>query len=571
MRRPSLGQNEDDLSRLTSAVSPTNASINSAHNENNNNNSSNCTKLNDNLLNGKTSLYLPKILNSSEWQNCRKRKERQDSTSSITQDRKLVRSNSEEHVPTCQEVIRRVSSHEDFKVKPPPLQESNNENIIKNNDNITIIDDKNNKIQKVNKCNEKNRISPSKVSTVGGIVSNGSNEDDAGVGTLGGGGGAILTKATSNGYRKDQEDIDGEHERRRNSERFAKTRITPGRKSASPRKPSKHSSTKVTDRDENTYKYDIKNLKYERRGFISKNDKKEDIDTSSANSYDAEETNPLLSDFSNDENLNSENEISISSPETSNKREALPWEQESYNEEKPIICRRYADQSFDYVNNAMNKFIKPSNSNNNISNDLTGVNNNNNNNKMQRDLMQKLMPQSIQQSLYYNLTPDERIKQINKRLQSLKKKINIFEESFVSENGYRPSQADKSSDKSIKNATAEIHKLRREKAQIKSDPMAALGYTTSSNAGKYKNGTTTPGGGMTEDKKLSKMKETLIEIEKVSKYLSSYSIYYQDVLYSMKINSLLNIYFINSSIHPFIHSFVVVGMLLQLPVVLFIY
>lgn len=67
-----------------------------------------------------TSSYLPKVIDPREWPHqpngARKRKERQDSTSSITQDRKFVRSNSEEYLPNVDyEVIRRVSSHDEIK------------------------------------------------------------------------------------------------------------------------------------------------------------------------------------------------------------------------------------------------------------------------------------------------------------------------------------------------------------------------------------------------------------------------------------------------------------------------
>ncbi|XP_077291417.1 protein FAM13A [Arctopsyche grandis] len=71
--------------------------------------------------------YLPKL--ADDWSVetiTRKRKERQDSGSSSAQERKVIRSNSEERTcalaqTTCDDNIRRVSSHEDFeKSKKPP-------------------------------------------------------------------------------------------------------------------------------------------------------------------------------------------------------------------------------------------------------------------------------------------------------------------------------------------------------------------------------------------------------------------------------------------------------------------
>src|SRR5690349_7864771 len=121
MRRPSTEQTEGDLNRLTTSASiRSNESLSSAQTIIRTNNVSNDS---NNNKNG-SSNYLPNIIiANSEYQQCRKRKDRQDSISTLTQDRKLVRSNSEEHVPSCQgEVIRRVASHEDFK-KPSPLKE----------------------------------------------------------------------------------------------------------------------------------------------------------------------------------------------------------------------------------------------------------------------------------------------------------------------------------------------------------------------------------------------------------------------------------------------------------------
>lgn len=99
-----------------------------------------------------TSTYLPQVIDPHEWhqQNgSRKRKERHDSTSSITQDRKLVRSNSEEYLPSIDyEVIRRVSSHEEIKqtgteidgVTTPLLQSKHPDNVDDDDDD----DDENN-------------------------------------------------------------------------------------------------------------------------------------------------------------------------------------------------------------------------------------------------------------------------------------------------------------------------------------------------------------------------------------------------------------------------------------------
>lgn len=120
MRNPSTRSNGDDLSCLTSSST-------SSHEHNN-------IKYpilvdSDNNSSQFNSTYLPQLIDPREWQQqnvSRKRKERQDSTSSITQDRKLVRSNSEEYLPTIgYEVIRRVSSHDEIKNST-----NDNENVL---------------------------------------------------------------------------------------------------------------------------------------------------------------------------------------------------------------------------------------------------------------------------------------------------------------------------------------------------------------------------------------------------------------------------------------------------------
>lgn len=73
--------------------------------------------------------------------------------------------------------------------------------------------------------------------------------------------------------------------------------------------------------------------------------------------------------------------------------------------------------------------------------------------------------------------------------------------SFVFPIGYKPSHAEKMNDRYMKNAVAEIHKLRKEKQQIKSNSVSGSGLkVTQTNNGK----------------KSDKLKDVLVEIEKVS-------------------------------------------------------
>lgn len=481
MRRPSTGHNDGDLSRLTSASSHSNGSVNSAQSiiHGNNHQSGSRSKVDSDINdsnNNNSSKYLPNFINPADWQNCRKRKERQDSTSSITQDRKLVRSNSEEHVPNCQEVIRRVASHEDFK-KPNPLQQHNeNEHTVRESEKLLKEFRDASPEDEGNSSSLKEQLVESTSRTR--LID-------------------VLTRSSRLSPSRDThrnhnrlDDAEHEHEKRRNSERFLKTRAPSGRKS--PRKSSaKKESNKHLDRDENLYKYDRNSMKHERRGFVSQ---RESIDEVAI----AEVVQANQNDSSFDE-----------TEEQTTSEVVHPWNQSFTEDTGPVVCQRFADHKFDHVHNSIAKYtknddyIRYSSLNEETDNKSFFLNAEN---LKTRELMQKRM---IMPAVKTFLTPDERIKKINKRLASLKKKIGLYEESFERDYGYRLSQADKTNDRSIKNYTSEIHKLKKEKSQIKSDPMAAMGYKSSlSDTAEA-------------DIKLHKMKDTLQEIEKVIESIKS--------------------------------------------------
>jgi hypothetical protein len=112
-----------------------------------------------------------------------------------------------------------------------------------------------------------------------------------------------------------------------------------------------------------------------------------------------------------------------------------------------------------------------------------------------RDLMQR----KYSDILYH--APDDRVKQINKRLVSLKKKITSYEEHFERNYGYRPSHADKANDKSVKKYIAEINRLRKEKTQMKQDPLSGTEFRSQNETSR--------------EKRIEKLKDTMFEIEKV--------------------------------------------------------
>lgn len=533
MRRPSLGQNEDDLSRLTTVISPTTASLSSAQTEHEgcDNNSggdsnSNCgssgkqhllqqqhggggvgSGSSDNGAISTVSQYLPNLINSSEWQNCRKRKERQDSTSSISQDRKLIRSNSEEHLPNCGEVIRRVSSHEDFK-KPSPLIEIsvNKENIIEE----TAEEQHQLEEQQIFEKNLKNSSENLKKFFIGSeSLCAASREGDGHTQNKSDNHHHHLSQSNHlshhNHYtrhrlspcrdvlrsRKDSDsELDGEHERRRHCERFSKTRPPPGRKSVSPRNRTKgHSKGKDKGSSGNDHFYSKHDshhsIKHERRGY-GKRDKASDREKTPEPE--------LLSDY-NDNNLLEKGNG------TSPREKQLPWDQ-SFQDDTPVVCQRFADHNFEHATK-MGGFGEvrslPPNATmkHHISYRSAEV----------HPTTQKPIPQA-------NNMFDERIKAINRKLSTLKKKLTAYEDRFERENGFRPAHGDKTSDSSIRPVVVEIHKLRKEKNQIKADLAVFNAKAAKLSAPAQPAAAAAAAGTADEKDKLYQMKDTIADIEK---------------------------------------------------------
>lgn len=505
MRHPSLAKKEGDLSRLTTSSSSSSQG-----------NSGIYLPESEIITSTFTSTYLPEVIDPIEWQTSRKRKERQDSTSSITQDKKLVRSNSEEYIPNVDyEVIRRVVSHEEFK---HPLQDKTNGNITTGHvgeqqqqqlmchDRKSPNNNSGTEVQEILRENHKRtETSPARSRTFDYShkyrISPHRDSRHTANGRAGG-------AAAPNDY-----DADGEHERRRSSERFCKARAAPGRKaSQSSKKSSKHLAAKLRERDENVYKYDITVLKCERRGFVSSKPAKaddkhiikyEDVcgSGSATESQMAQHASPDSTTTSPQQQQHNDNNNFIDmhagrSPKSKSRRETLPWDR-SYQDDTPVVCTRFADSTFDHVAQSRGTSTAAAGTDmgrsqgaglKSLGTFLTTEN------MKTRELM-KNAPAAVVFSM-----PDERLKQINKRLVALKKRVAGFEEVFERENGYRPSQSEKLNDKFMKYAIAEMHKLRKEKQHLKTDPAAAMGLFSTAQKG---------------GNKVLKMKETLTEIEKV--------------------------------------------------------
>lgn len=98
---------------------------------------------------------------------------------------------------------------------------------------------------------------------------------------------------------------------------------------------------------------------------------------------------------------------------------------------------------------------------------------------------------------------EQRLKELTKQMNNLKRKIKKQEEEFETHFGYKPSHADKMNDKTIRQLYGQLNQVRKEQKQLKED----------SAVGGFESGSTTP---EPMAKVEMKLQDTLIEIEKVS-------------------------------------------------------
>uniref|UniRef100_A0A182QBS1 FAM13A-like domain-containing protein n=1 Tax=Anopheles farauti TaxID=69004 RepID=A0A182QBS1_9DIPT len=525
-----------------------------------------------------------------QWKS--KRKERQDSTSSISQDRKLIRSNSEEHLPNCQEVIRRVSSHEDFKKRAAGVVSVeisiDKENIIAEEEPIEA-DDQQQQQQQVLEKNLKNSADDLKKFFIGSVesVANGAKEHShlhhhhhhhgshhtyhhlGAHHHLHHGGGKSQQAAHRlspcrdilKSRRDSDSEQDGEHERRRHCERFSKTRPPPGRKSVSPRarNSSKHSklavkaaasatagTTMLLGGSDHFYtKHDTHpGGKSERRVRSTSKHREQQQQMVQDDAMMGDGTILPLSDY-NDNNVLEKNQAvaeeatqlidneaeegpgkRAEQQEPLSPRDKLPWGQSAYADDTPaLVCQRFADDKYDHatrMDSASHAKLQPVTSGGSLK--LYGAHHRSEENAS---------PSTIHHHHHHHhhkagasVAPasnmfDDRIKAINRKLGALKKKLTQFEERFEREYGCRPTHGDKSGDPAIKSILVEIHKLRKEKNQIKADLVVFAAKVSSSAAA------ATAGAGQrqipagangenetAEEKRLAKMKDTISDIEK---------------------------------------------------------
>ncbi|XP_023168239.2 protein FAM13A isoform X2 [Drosophila hydei] len=615
MRHPTTGLNEDDLSRLTGSSSSSNSSSSNAGSSSSSSSSSSGTGAGtgiaidvatvatdscDVVQHSNTeatatprfnSTYLPEIINPLEWQKSRKRKERLDSCSASSQDRKLQRSNSEELLtepdptintnsasttttigtPTAAttpnqaqltqrsstncDVIRRVSS-EDFKrtasfasycqeFERDASAELATDNSEQQENNASLANVPLNSNAEVLKDRARYETSPAR-SQPHSPVRNGKQQQQQ----------QLLQQQLQ---RDASDDSECEHERRRSSERFCKSRQPPVRKSGVSKKPSTAGKYLPSRRDEQSaYKYDLSALKYERRGFISSK-KQQQQQQQSTTSTVADHNDNNLIDFhqqqQQQQQFQSKRSTSISpTPTTSSScssagsddttpnpapvkakppqrqqqslnltsaQESLPWVRGD--EPAPVLSRRYAHSRHHAGGNIdaaaklakvmpyPQQLPKQASSVQLLSEDMDCLEPmdavrafSSLENMRTRDVMQQVVP-----AMMAFQTPEERVKAINRRVTALKKKLVQLEDSLEQRLGYRPSQAERLNDKYMKNALAELSKLRKERHELKTDPISALGLKVGASGC----GAGYAASGQEAAKKLERMKHTLSEIE----------------------------------------------------------
>lgn len=481
MRNPSTRTKDDDLSRLTTSSASLRNETNVLYPADDSEDSS--TDL--------ESSYLPQVINSSEWQkHPRKRKERQDSTSSFIQDRKLIRSNSEEYlsISGC-EIIRRVCSNEEIKCDKDNANDisnqytSNKTNKNQYNDDVCSLKSTNNEVQEIlRETHRRTETSPARSRTFDFSYKLRISPN---------------REAFTYGKADGEGGPDCEPENRRSEERSCRARASqiprkslPNKKSPSlSRQLSMHvditDSKKEQQRFDRTYKYDVNAMKSECRGFTSKESKQEDRRS-------AFRLSPTDNSFSSTDSGENDSEDTRIERATGIAAQATPpWDNSIQDIDQPLISQRFADNKFDHVNNSRDIIMKVRNTSETVSMSLAHFS------KEETTKVRDVMKTTHLSGAF--ATVDDKMRQLNKRLSSLKKRITSFENKFERENGYSPSLTVKLNDSHIKNILNEIHKLRKEKQALKTDPLALFSYKADQSSGN----------------KMLQMKKTIEEIEKV--------------------------------------------------------
>lgn len=325
----------------------------------------------------------------------RKRKERQESVSSISQERKVIRSSSEERPVKSkseQSEIRRVSSHED--VIKQNKDEASIDNLLIHHDNRTLIYD----------------------------------DDD-------------------------------EHEQRRSYERFSRPLAPRGRRVNQAKKPKIRQFSKLKYKSE----LNKENTAYK---HIAKSDKPETVvntNTDRVEQNAVETTKPNLDHFLQ---LHREEKQRTPSPEPVATSPTIDLttlhEQIDSMEPVPSNTSRTISEETETLPSALvassRLLLSPRNS-------IIATH---------RIYLDPDVPQT-NSSLKKSRNPvEQRLKNLSKQINFLKKNIKKHEEEYEAHFGYRPSHADKLNDKNIKKLYGELNQTRKEYKQLKENSPAII-------------------------------------------------------------------------------------------------
>nr|XP_022914452.1 protein FAM13A isoform X1 [Onthophagus taurus] len=336
----------------------------------------------------------------------RKRKERQESVSSIVQERKVIRSNSEERpINKDEKDIRRVSSHEDFQKTPPKS--------VENDVGLKVVVE-----------DQTKKVSPCRDVSIDVFI-----------------------------YHDESE-----FERRRSHERFSKPMMGQRPKySMHGRKP----------RVKHFHKKDKLDAQHVVRRVSPKRTQENDLKKIDIKSNDLK-CNDLKKNNINDEEIscnflqlrNSEEKERSPSPvntpispplDLSTLHEQIDCSEPIPSSSNRLICEN--TETMPSLSVASNRLLlSPRNSV-----IIT-----------QRIYLSSEVPQNNTTRGTEERNPkEEKLKQIAKQINSIKKKLKKYDEEFETKFGYRPSHADKLNDKTMKKLCAELSKLKKEQKQLK--------------------------------------------------------------------------------------------------------
>ncbi|KAJ4439036.1 hypothetical protein ANN_14992, partial [Periplaneta americana] len=392
----------------------------------------------------------------------RKRKERHESFSSQSQERKVIRSNSEERPleegsVNTKDSIRRVSSHEDFSLVKGSTKNNNN-NINKSNSGKNFLTE---------------LIDPGMGHGVrfGGLPLHERNSA------------SISTSKSAAAPNNDSDSSavvvaemfdDNEHERRRSCERFARAVAPRGRRNMARRRRIVHKSSKTSpedmdgggsskeneDQEGNAAISRISQQPISMTGSASDDDSSQEASSNSSSAHSFLQLHPQERDRSPSPSPSPSTppldlstlhqQVDCSEPLTS----LGNWSFAHRQPEEELVSSQVMLSPRNSMILTRRVYLDP--------------------NVPPSPPQEHNAPIPRNSGSSGHLDSDPRLKHLTKQMNSLKRKLRRYEEEFEREYGYRPSHADKMGNKDIKKMCAELNKLRKEMKHLKEDPHCPL-------------------------------------------------------------------------------------------------